>query len=69
MLNFSTAKGSISSADQISDLNLKTELEKLANAIYLKVLKTKLNAEENILGDFKKKLKKAQQEIKNTIIA
>ena len=65
VLNFSTAKGSISSADQISDLNLKTELEKLANANYLEVLKTKLNAEENTLGDFEKKLKKAQKDLED----
>lgn len=65
VLNFSTAKGSISSADQISDLNLKTELEKLANANYLEVLKTKLNAEENTLGDFEKKLKKTQKDLED----
>lgn len=63
--NFNTAKGSISSADQITDLNLKTELEKLANANYLEVLKTKLNAEENTLSDFEKKLKKTQKDLED----
>ncbi len=65
VLNFCAAKGSISSADQISDLNLKTELEKLANANYLEVLITKLNAEENTLNDFEKNLKKTQKDLED----
>lgn len=65
ILNFSMANGTVSSSNQITDLNLKTELNKLANANYLEVLKTKLDAEENTLDDFEKKLKKAQKDLED----